>query len=45
MTRAQKINEFSIEIVLNDEQYWRDKGYEIDYNKSLLKKIGGQNGL
>lgn len=40
MSRAEKIKEFGLEIVLDDEAYWKSLGYKIDYNNDRLVKIG-----
>ena len=38
MSRAEKIKEFGLEVVLADEQYWLEQGYKIDYENNLLIK-------
>lgn len=38
MTRQHKIKLFGREIVEDDERYWKQLGYRIDYSKNLLVK-------
>ncbi len=38
MSREQKIKEFGLEIVLDDERHWEALGYKIDYKNNLLIK-------
>ena len=36
--RNKKIKEYGLEIVIDDEKYWQNLGYKIDYKKNLLIK-------
>ena len=39
MSRQERIREFGLEIVLDDEKYWHGLGYRIDYiNDKLIKE-------
>lgn len=37
--RDEKIKKFGIDIVLYDEDVWKNRGYKINYEKGLLEKI------
>ena len=39
MSRQNKIKEYGIETVKDDEKYWNNLGFNIDYKKDLLVKI------
>lgn len=39
MTRIEKIRKFGLDIVENDEETWKIRGYIINYKTGLLEKI------